>query len=126
VIALGATAGNTGIVSIPGPTGIGAFAVATFNVGAPAALTATADTGAAALPIALSICQTDPGSGTCLAPPSGSVGATFGTNATPTFAVFAAGSGTVPFDPAVNRIFFRLKDGGGATRGSTSVAVQTQ
>jgi hypothetical protein len=47
-------------------------------------------------------------------------------NATPTFAIFVQGHGTVPFDPGNNRIFVRFKDGGGVTRGATSVAVRTQ
>ena len=48
------------------------------------------------------------------------------TNATPTFAVFGTAGGPIGFDPAVNRIFVRFKDGSGITRGSTSVAVRTQ
>jgi hypothetical protein len=48
------------------------------------------------------------------------------TNATPTFGIFVQGNGTVPFDPAANRVFVRFKDGGNVTRGSTSVAVRTQ
>ena len=47
-------------------------------------------------------------------------------NATPTFGVFVAGTATVPFDPANNRIFVRFKDAGLVTRGATSVAVRTQ
>ena len=45
---------------------------------------------------------------------------------TPTYSVFATATGTVPFDPAVNRIVVTFTDGGGALRGSTSVAVRTQ
>ena len=45
---------------------------------------------------------------------------------TPTFGIFVTGTGTVPFDPASNRIFVRFKDGAGVTRGATSVAVRTQ
>ena len=51
---------------------------------------------------------------------------TINANATPTFGIFVQGNGNVPFDPALNRIFVRFKDGGGVTRGSTSVAVRTQ
>jgi hypothetical protein len=47
-------------------------------------------------------------------------------NATSTFGIFVQATGNVPFDPAVNRIFVRFKDGGAVTRGSTSVAVRTQ
>ena len=47
-------------------------------------------------------------------------------NATPTFGIFATATGSVPFDPANNRIFVQFGDEGGVVRGSTSVAVETQ
>lgn len=122
VIALAATQGNTGIVNLVG--GSGAFAVATANVGASALITATVDTGSASLPIALSICQTGAG-GACVAPAGSSATVQINNGATPTFGVFASG-GPVPFNPAVNRIFVRFRDGGGVVRGATSVAVRTQ
>ena len=122
IVALAAT--NGGIVDIPGVTGTGAFAVATVNVGASGNITATADTGGAALPVNLFICQTNPGTGVCLASPAGSVTTVINANTTPTFAVFVQGNGTVAFDPAANRIFVRFSSGG-VTRGSTSVAVRT-
>jgi hypothetical protein len=40
--------------------------------------------------------------------------------------VFATATGTVPFDPANNRIIVEFKNGGNLIRGSTSVAVRTQ
>jgi len=49
-----------------------------------------------------------------------------GVGGTPTFGVFVTGGGIVAFNPAVNRVFVRFKDGGGITRGTTSVAVRTQ
>jgi hypothetical protein len=125
IIALAITSTNDGIIDVPGAAGTGAFAVATVNVGASGNITATADTGGAALPVNLFICQTNPGTGACLASPSGGVTTTINANATPTFAVFVQGNGTVPFDPAVNRIFVRFSSGG-VTRGSSSVAVRTQ
>src|SRR4029077_20911854 len=39
IVALGATAGNDGIVNIPGATGAGAFAVGTVNVGITSSIT---------------------------------------------------------------------------------------
>ena len=78
IVALAATSG--GIVDIPGATGTGAFAVATVNVGASGNITATADTGGATLPVNLSICQTNPGTGACLASPAGSVTTTINAN----------------------------------------------
>ena len=98
--------------------------MATVNVGASGNITATADTGGAALPVNLFICQTNPGTGVCLASPAGSVTTVINANTTPTFAVFVQGNGTVAFDPAANRIFVRFSSGG-VTRGSTSVAVRT-
>ena len=65
-------------------------------------------------------------SGACISAVGPSVATTIAANATPTFAIFVQGSGTVPFDPADNRIFVRFLDANNITRGSTSVAVQTQ
>ena len=126
IVALAATTSNDGILNIPGANGAGAFAVATVNVGASGSITASADTGGASIPVNIFICQTNPGTGACLAAPGTSVTTTINANATPTFGIFVQGNGNVPFDPAGNRIFVRFKDGGNVTRGSTSVAVRTQ
>ena len=126
IVALAATTTNDGIVNIPGTNGTGAFAVATVNVGATGAITASADTGGLALPVNISLCQTDPASGQCISGIGPSVTTQINANATPTFGIFVQGNGNVPFDPAANRIFVRFKDSGGVTRGSTSVAVRTQ
>ena len=124
VIALSAAPG--GIVDVPGPTGTGFFAVATTNVGSAGTIRVTADTGALSLPATLSICETDPITGICKDPPAASVQRGIGTGQTPTFAIFVSASSAIGFDPALNRIFVRFKDGSGVTRGSTSVAVRTQ
>jgi photosystem II stability/assembly factor-like uncharacterized protein len=123
IVALAASSG--GIVNIPETNGTGAFAVATVNVGASGSIIASADTGGVSLPVNLSICQTNPGTGACLGSPGNTVTTTINANDTPTFAVFVQGSGNVPFDPAANRVFVRFNSGG-VTRGSTSVAVRTQ
>jgi hypothetical protein len=74
----------------------------------------------------VSLCQTNPANGQCISAIGPSVVTQINANATPTLAIFVQGNGTVPFDPARNRIFVRFKDAGGVTRGSTSVAVRTQ
>ena len=126
IIAVAATLNHDGIVRIPGPGGTGVFAVATFNLGASAQITVTADTGSASLPVNLFVCQTDPG-GNCMgAGPATSVTTQINTNETPTFGVFVQGAGVVPPDAAHNRVFVRFRDAGGNPRGSTSVAAQTQ
>jgi hypothetical protein len=126
VVALAATLDTDGIVKIPGTTGTGVFAVATVNVGATGGITASADTGTATLPVALTLCQTDQTTGACLGPAGATVATTINAGATPTFGVFVTGSGDVPFSPAANRIVVRFRDAGGEVRGATSVAVQTQ
>ena len=126
IVALAATPANDGIVNVPGAAGAGAFAVATVNVGASGSITASADTGSATLPVNISLCQTDPATGQCISAIGSSVTTQINANATPTFGIFVQGTGNVPFDPATNRIFVRFKDGGGVTRGATSVAVRTQ
>jgi hypothetical protein len=126
VVALVATPTRDGIIDIPGTSGANAFAVATVNLGAGDSITATPGTGAASLPVAVSICQTNPASGQCLGNAAASVTATIAANATPTFAIFVGGAGMVPFDPAGNRIFVQFTGSDGTVRGSTSVAVRTQ
>ena len=126
VVALAATAGNDGIVNIPGATGTGAFAVASVNVGAGSPITVSADTGAASLPVSVQLCETNPATGACISPVGSSVATSIAANATPTFAVFVAATDTVSFDPAANRVFVRFRDNDGVTRGATSVAVRTQ
>ena len=126
IIALSATPSGDGILDIAGNTGSAALALASANVGATGSITAAADTDAQALPVALTMCQTDPQNGQCLAPPASSVATTIDANATPTFAVFATASGPIAFAPQTSRIFVRFTDADGATRGLTSVALRTQ
>jgi len=125
VVALAASLTNDGIVNL---AGTGVFAVAAVNVGAGGTITVSADTGSAALPVSIALCQTNPMTGKCVnptVPTTSPVVTTINTNATPTFGIFVMPTGPVPFDPALNRIFVRFKDAGGVTRGSTSVAVKT-
>jgi hypothetical protein len=124
VIALASTVSNDGTLHIG--AGDGAFAMASINAGATGALTVTVNTGDNAVPVALSLCQTDPTTAQCLAPPAASVAVTINANATPTFSVFATAEGAIPFSPGVSRIFVQFTDAGNAVRGSTSVAVTTQ
>jgi hypothetical protein len=126
IVALAATPTPGLITNVSGPNGLGAFAVASVNVGASGSVTVTADTGGVPLPLTLSLCQTDPTSAACLSPPAPSVTTAIDAGATPTFSVFAVGNGNVAFAPSLNRIFVRFKDASGVTRGSTSTAVRTQ
>src|SRR5262249_35482531 len=73
IVALAATLNNAGIVNIPGPAGTGVFAVARVNVGASGPITVSADTAGVPLPVGITICQTDPATGACLAAPASSV-----------------------------------------------------
>jgi YVTN family beta-propeller protein len=125
IVALAAVATGDGTVHAANG-GSGAFAVATVNLGAAAALTASADTGSATLPATVSLCQTDPTTGQCLAPPASTVAYSATANGTPTFSVFVTASGPIDFAPGTARIFVRFKDAGGASHGATSVAVVAQ
>ena len=128
IVALSATVYNDGIVHILGTSPTASFALASVNVGASAALFVSVDTGAASLPLTATICQTDPGTSVCINPTTPSaapVSINVAANATPTFAIFVTGSQDIEADPAGKRIFVRFKDGGDVTRGSTSVAVET-
>ncbi len=126
MVALAATLGNDGIVNIPGANGTGVFAVASVNMGSGGTVTASAETSGAGMPVSLFMCQTNPVTAQCISAVGPEVTAQVDAGATPTFAVFVAGGGTVPFDPAANRVFVRFKDAGGVIRGMASVAVRTQ
>ncbi len=125
IIALAATATQNGIVEMP-VGGAGAFAVASANVGIAAPITVSADTGSAALPVVVTLCQSNPSTGACLATPSSSVALTIAAGATPSFSVFVQASGAIPFAPATARVFLRFKEANGTVRGSTSVAIETE
>jgi uncharacterized protein GlcG (DUF336 family) len=124
IVALSATPSGNGIVNVGGTGETGVFVVATMNVGAVGALTVSADTAGASLPLSLAVCPTDPSTGVCLTPPAGSLSLTIGAGATPTFGIFATATSTIPLDPAHSRIFVRFQDADGVPRGLTSVAVQ--
>ncbi len=126
-IALISTVSGDGIVHINSPTGTQFFAIGTANVGASGSIVVSADTGNQPLPITLTVCETDV-VGACLAPPTSSVTVPqYAAGTTRSFAFFVTATGSIVFDPAVNRIFARLTDPGApfTTRGSTSTAVCT-
>lgn len=126
IVALAATTTNDGIVGMSASSPNAAFAVATVNVGnAGASITASADTGAATLPLALNVCETNPATGACISAIGSGVTTTINTGATPTFGFFLSASGPIPLDPANNRVFVRFTDSGGTVRGSSSVAVSS-
>ncbi len=128
VIAIVATAGNNGIADIRRGSGIGAFAVATTNLGVTETIEVTADTGATVLPVNLLVCETNPLTGVCLSPMAASTVVALEERAIATFSIFAqlseAGA-DIPFNPAANRAFVRFSSLAGELRGSTSVALRT-
>ena len=126
IIALAATPSNDGIIDLPGANGANAFAIATFDIGAPGQIIASANTGGATLPVTISICQTIPATGQCMAPPAATAPADMVTTGAATVAVFVQGSGTVPFLPALDRVFVQFQDASNTIYGATSVAVRTQ
>ena len=123
MVALGATVSNDGIVSLDPANGTGAFVVAAINLGLSEDMTVTVDTGVAnPLPIAFSICETDPATSLCISPLGDSVSTRINQGDTPTFGVFVSGE-SFEFSPGVNRVFVRFRDSNGDVRGSTSVAL---
>jgi hypothetical protein len=105
-------------------SGSNAFAVALSNVGAAATgdITAVANTGSAALPLVISIQETDPGTGAII---GDHILQSVGAGENRTVAVFVTFNGCVNFDPAANRIFIEFRDASNNVVGSTSTAVST-
>lgn len=126
IIALAATTSGNGVVTVPfSQNGAAAFAVASVNAGSAGTLTVVTDTGDASLPVDVSVCQTNPSNGQCLAPPTSTLPVVIGANETPTFSFFVTASGDIPFAPGTSRIFVRFLDAANVSHGSTSVAVDT-
>jgi streptogramin lyase len=124
IIALSATPSDDGIVGIP-EFGTAAFAVASVNVGSAEQIAVSIDTNRADLPLTAAICQTDPVTARCLAPPAPSLSIAYTPGAAPTFSIFLQSTGPIAFDPAGSRVFVRFSDALLRSRGSTSVAVAT-
>lgn len=128
VIALAATVGNTGRVSVPqSGSMVGAFSVAVSNIGTSASITASPDLGGRTIAgiQTLEICRTDPGTGACTTARAATQTLTLNQNDTATFGIFVRGTGqAIAFNPAVDRVFVRFNEGA-TSRGATSVAVQT-
>jgi hypothetical protein len=119
---------TTGLVYMPVyAEGIAAVAVATVNVGSKGTITASADTCSAVLPVSISVCETNPVSGTCINPtvPASTATITIAAGETPSFAFFLTASDPIPYDPAYNRMFARFTDAGQVVRGATSVALSS-
>jgi hypothetical protein len=125
IIALVATPSGDGVVRMAGTGQAQAFALATVNVGSGGPVTVSADTGDIALPLQVSICQTNSTTGACLSPPASTVSTTINQNGVPTFSVFTTAQASLPFFPSTVRLNLRFRDSGGAVRGSTSVALST-
>src|SRR5262249_43149563 len=109
---------------IPGNAGTTVLAASAINIGSASPITASPK-ATGSLPVNLTICETNPSTGLCLAPPATTASRTFNTNDLATFTVFAQGSGNVPFDPANNRIRLDFIDSQGVIRGQTSAAIRT-
>jgi glucose/arabinose dehydrogenase len=125
VIALALTLEGNGIVSLPDPDGISAFAVAGFNLGLGDTIEVRPLVRPGTPPVTLSICETD-AAGTCLGAPAPSVTLAIPNSGSPTFAVVVTGTGVVvPFDPAKHRIEVEFRASDNAIRGRTSVALRT-
>lgn len=124
IIALLATVSNDGILTASVGSAA-AFAVASINVGTADNLVVKVDTGGVGLPLAATICPTDPVSAQCRTSPAQTVPYSFPAGAAPTFSIFVTASDAISFAPATARIFVRFLDAGGASHGSTSLAVRT-
>ena len=122
IIALALAANGGTVVAAPGAPG--AFALATINVGATEVTTVAPSPSDPALPVTLSICQTD-AQAQCITQVASSVTLTVAQNETPTFSVFVQTDNPVVFAPAENRVRVVFSDPAGNVTGSTSVAVSS-
>jgi len=122
MVALAATQSDDGVVVLS--NGVGAFSVATINLGSAANIVARPEAVGPSLD-SLTICPTDPVTGNCTASAATRVELPVAAGATPTFAVFVANSAAVSFSPATTRVAVNFADSSGVVLGRTSVAVRS-
>ncbi len=130
LVAVAATFGNTGYITIPGTSGQQIATVAAVNIGATESVTVNVTEQAIGgvdpnMPANLLICRTD-SVGTCLTGYVTSTTFTATAGQTYYFAILAQGAGTVADNPATNRAHVYFRNGGSQVVGATSVAVRTQ
>ncbi|VAV92738.1 hypothetical protein MNBD_ALPHA06-1852, partial [hydrothermal vent metagenome] len=124
IVALAGTAASTPGIVETAPGGSGAFVVAVSNVGAADTVTLSGETSNANVPATVTVCETFPATGLCMATPAATVDANIGTGGTATFGIFVTETAPIVADFANTRIFARFKVGS-SVKGSTSVAVRT-
>jgi len=125
VVAL-AAAGVDGVARLDPNNRVGAFAVASVNVGIGDWISAV-PVASDGLPLVLGICATNPITAQCLGSglPESDATVFVETGDVPTFSVFIQSALPVGLDPVANRVFVEFWDSKGVVRGSTSVAVTT-
>jgi 6-phosphogluconolactonase (cycloisomerase 2 family) len=131
VLSIGASPSGDGVINIPSGSA-GFMTASAINIGAgdvvgsaDVAMTVSIDTGAAALPLLIQLCETN-ASSTCITPlGTAPVSTTIGDSAS-FFAVFVTdqsdGAG-IALDPANARVFLRFTDANGIIRSVSSAAV---
>ena len=123
VIAIALTASGDG-VTVAGTTSFGVYVVATTNVGTGSPITATPITGDFYSGETL-ICETNPITSECLAPPAPTVTTNQGAGSAHSYAVFVRSNSGIALDPANHRQRVEFTDETGTRRGATSVALTT-
>jgi hypothetical protein len=121
------TASGTDVLTIP-VSGSAAFAVASENQSGQSFPSVTAKTSTGpnpSLPVQVTLCQTNPSSGQCMAAPGPTVTlAPFAAGATPTFSVFVTATAAIASSPS-NEILVLFTSASGTILGSASVLVVT-
>jgi hypothetical protein len=121
------TASGTNVLTLP-VGGSGAFSVASENQSGQSypSVTVKSSTGAnPSLPVEVTLCQTNPSTGQCLAAPGPTVTvAPFAAGATRTFSVFVTADAAIASSPN-NEVVVLFTNSSGSTLGTASVLVDT-
>ena len=124
VVALAITPSGDGLLRIPGAAGSAAFGVANFNLGSTEILSVQIVTPAD-LPLTATVCETNPATAQCVAPPVPRINTNAFAGGSASFSIFVSATAPVALDPENNRITVQFTQGG-LVRGATSIAVATE